>query len=108
MESDIISNLEKLLASGRDDALLRFGLGQALLSVGRAAEAAGHLAVAVQHDAEFSAAWKLLGRARQQEGKRTEARAAFSAGIAAAKRGGDRQAEKEMGVFLRRLEKAKT
>ena len=95
-----------MLAQGRDNALLRFSLGSHYLKEGDAARAAGHLRAAVAHDAQYSAAWKLLGKALAEQGAREDAIAAYRSGIAAAEKRGDKQAAKEMAVFLRRLEKA--
>ena len=97
---------EALLAAGKDNALLRFGLGLNYLNEGQAARAAGHLRAAVAHDPGYSAAWKLLGRALAESGAAEEAREAYRKGIEAAERKGDKQAAREMGVFLRRLDKA--
>jgi predicted Zn-dependent protease len=96
--------LEALLAKGRDDALLRYSLGSEYLKEGAASLAAAHLERAVAHDAGYSAAWKLLGKAREALGDRAGAKAAYESGIAAALQKGDKQAEKEMRVFLKRLE----
>ncbi len=100
--SGLVERLEALLASGGETALLRFGLGNALLPDDPLA-AAMHLARAVALDPDYTAAWKLLGRARAASGDSDGARAAFEAGIAVAERRGDVQAQKEMQVFLRRL-----
>lgn len=96
---------EALLASGKDNALVRFGLGLAYLNAGEAGRAAVHLRAAVGHDPDYSAAWKLLGRALADSASPQEARDAYRSGIAAAERKGDKQAAKEMTVFLRRLDK---
>jgi len=101
----LADNLEKLLATGRDDALLRFSLGQAWLKAGDAARAAEHLRRAVEHDPRYSAAWKLLGKALAEAGDPAGAAEAWRRGITVAGERGDIQAEKEMKVFLRRLEK---
>ena len=97
--------LEQMLAAGRDDALLRFSLGTACLKEGDAAAAAGHLRRAVEHDAAYSAAWKLLGKALAESGDAAAAAAAWHSGIEAAQARGDVQAAKEMQVFLKRLHK---
>ena len=102
---DHAERFEALLASGKDGALLRFGLGMHYLKAGDAARAAQHLRRAVEQDPAYSAAWKLLGKALAQSGAAPEAAHAYRAGIAAAERRGDKQAAKEMTVFLRRLEK---
>jgi predicted Zn-dependent protease len=102
----LLDRFEAMLASGRDDALLRFSLGMQYLQAGQADRAAEHLRRAVTHDPDNSAAWKLLGRALAQAGDAAGAAMAYRDGIAAAERRGDKQAAKEMTVFLRRLDKA--
>ncbi len=102
----MIENLEAMLASGQDNALLRFSLGSALLKNGDVEQAVGHLAEAVRQDPDYSAAWKGYGKALQSLGETEAAMRAYESGIAAAGRKGDKQAAKEMQVFLRRLQKA--
>src|ERR1700758_2043141 len=104
MPMDQARRLEALLASGKDSALLRFGLGMHCLGAGDAAGAVTHLRRAVDQDPEYSAAWKLLGKALTQAGDAAGAMSAYRSGIAAAERRGDKQAGKEMAVFLKRLE----
>lgn len=106
MNAALISRLEKLLGTPRDGALLRFSLGGEYLKGGETAKAVGHLREAVARDPGYSAAWKLLGRALTEAGRGAEALTAYRSGIAAAHAKGDKQAEKEMTVFSRRLEKA--
>ncbi len=98
--------LEKLLAGGRDDALLRFSLGGACLKEGDAAAASVHFSHAVKHDPAYSAAWKLLGQALVAAGEPGQAAAAWQRGIETAESKGDVQAAKEMRVFLKRLQKS--
>ena len=95
-----------MLASGKDGALLRFSLGNEHLKAGHAAEAVSHLRRAVELDADYTAAWKLLGRALVEDDRPEEALDAYREGIAVAARKGDKQAGKEMTVFARRIEKA--
>jgi len=102
----MIARFEGLLASGKDGALLRFGLGGEYLKANEPAAAATHLRAAVAQDPGYSAAWKLLGRALAEAGDAHGAMEAYRSGIAAAGVKGDKQAAKEMTVFLRRLEKA--
>ena len=99
-----LENFEKMLAAGKEGALLRFSLGNEHLKAGDAARAAEHLARAVALDPEFTAAWKLYGKALVAAGRNDEALAAYRTGIEVAGRRGDKQAEKEMRVFARRLE----
>lgn len=98
-------NLEAMLDAGQDNALLRFTLGSECLKTGEVMEAAAHLRRAVELDPHYSAAWKTLGRALQAADDHSGAMDAWTRGREAAQRGGDVQAAKEMGVFLRRLEK---
>jgi tetratricopeptide (TPR) repeat protein len=100
----VISNLEKLLGTPRDGALLRYSLGLEYEKAGRRADAIAQLREAVARDPLYSAAWKALGKLLGDEDP-AAALAAFARGIEAAQRKGDRQAEKEMSVFARRIEK---
>ncbi len=99
----MLKSLEKMLAQGMDNALLRFGLGKGYLDAGDFARAAEHFRRCVEFDANYSAAWKLLGKALQEQGDQAGAEQAWQQGIAAAQSHGDKQAEKEMTVFLKRL-----
>lgn len=101
---DAIKNLEKMLANGQDNALLRFGLGNAYLNANDADHAVEHLEKAVQQDPAYSAAWKLYGKALAALNRDEEAIAAYHSGISMAEEKGDIQAAKEMKVFLKRLQ----
>jgi predicted Zn-dependent protease len=103
--SPALANFERMLAAGRDGALLRFSLGNEYLKAGNPATASEHLRRAVALDPGYTAAWKLLGRALAESGEQDAALAAYRDGIAVAERKGDKQAGKEMAVFARRLEK---
>ena len=98
-------HLQKLLDGGKDNALLRFGLGFEYLRAGDASTAISHLQQAVTFDPTYSAAWKMLGKALAEAGRSQEALSAYRDGIAAAEKKGDKQAMKEMQVFARRLAK---
>lgn len=100
-----LASFERMLASGKDGALLRFSLGNEHLKAGDAGTAAQHLARAVEIDANYTAAWKLLGKALAAAGRDADALAAYRRGIDVARAKGDKQAEKEMTVFARRLER---
>jgi cytochrome c-type biogenesis protein CcmH/NrfG len=56
-------------------------------------------------DAGYSAGWKILGQARAAAGDLSGAVESYRRGIEVAGARGDRQAAKEMQVFLKRLEK---
>lgn len=99
------TQLQAMLDAGHETALLRFSLGEICFKVGEAATAVEHLARAVALDPDYSAAWKLYGRALAGCGRSADAKSAFSQGIKVAQARGDKQAAKEMRVFCRRLDK---
>lgn len=101
----MLESLEKMLAKGLDNSLLRFGLGKGYLDLKDNAKAAEHLQRCVGFDPKYSAAWKLLGKAQLGLGDNTAARQAWEKGIEAAQAHGDKQAEKEMMVFLKKLDR---
>jgi Tfp pilus assembly protein PilF len=101
----MLDNLEKMLGTPRDGALLRYSLGLEYLKSSLPDQAIAQFREAVARDALYSAAWKALGKALEQQELRAEALDAYRRGIEAAQQRGDRQAEKEMTVFARRLEK---
>jgi Tfp pilus assembly protein PilF len=105
MASGAIASLEKLIGTPRDGALLRYSLGLEYLKAGDAAAAVRALEEALARDPAYSAAWKLLGRALAEAGREREALEAWRRGIQAARAKGDRQAEREMAVFAKRLER---
>ena len=100
----MIERFEAMLAAGKDGALLRFGLGSEYLKAGDAPRAAMHLREALALDPGYSAAWKLLGKALEKSDAAAAAEA-WRKGIEAALGKGDKQAAREMQVFLRRLER---
>ena len=105
MSADLIARLRAQLGGPRDGALLRFSLGTALLSNGDAAGAVTAFREAVGFDATYSAAWKMLGKALAESGDAGAAVDAYRQGLDVAHARGDKQVEKEITVFLRRLQK---
>ena len=100
----MIDNLENLLHQGRDDKVLRLTLGNHYLAENDPETAIAHLQAAIAFDSQYSAAWKVYGKALVAANRTEEAKLAFRHGIEAAQNAGDIQAAKEMTVFLRRLE----
>jgi Tfp pilus assembly protein PilF len=98
-----LKNLEQLLASGQDNALLRFSLGSSYFRDKQHQQAIDHLVRAVEYDPEYSAAWKILGKALAASGQLAKAVSTFEKGIEVAEKKGDIQAAREMKVFLKRL-----
>jgi len=105
MASASTERLRALCGGPRDGALLRVTLANALLVEGDAVAAIAELRRALAFDPDYSAAWKLLGKTLDDSSETAAAAGAYRAGIVAAKKRGDKQAENEMQVFLRRLEK---
>lgn len=102
-----VDSLKAQLGGPRDGALLRYSLGAALLEAGDATGAIAQLHAALDFDAKYSAAWKLLGKAFLRTGDTPAAGDAWRRGIAAAETRGDVQAAKEMRIFLKRLERCR-
>ena len=98
-------NLEKMLAGGRDDAMLRFGLGSAYFNEADYEQAALHLERCLAQDEDYSAAYKLLGKAYFKLGDMEKASSVFERGLPIAQGQGDKQTEKEINVFLKKAHK---
>ena len=100
-----LDSLRALRGGPRDGALLRVALANALIAEDSNAEAIAELRRALEFDPDYSAAWKQLGKLLADCSDAAAAIAAYRSGIAAAQKRGDKQAEKEMAVFLKRLQK---
>lgn len=100
-----LENFLAMLAKGRDAPLLRFSIGNEYIKLNQPANAVEHLRQAVALDPNYSAAWKLLGKALADSHALPDALAAYRQGIAVAEARGDKQAAKEMTVFAKRIEK---
>ena len=105
MQPPLSERLRQQVGSPRDGALLRVSIGTALSAEGRPTEAAESFRAALQFDPRYSAAWKMLGQSLATAGDTLAAIDAYERGIAVAEERGDKQAAKEMAVFLRRLRK---
>ncbi len=97
--------LQALLDAGKETALLRYTLGKAALDDAQPATALEHLLRATTLDPHYSVAWKLLGKTQLALGDPAAARQAWESGLACAQDKGDAQVVKELGVFLKRLDK---
>jgi len=101
----ILNNLEKVLASGRDSALLRYSLGIEYHKKGELDKSTMHLSSAVEQDPDYSAAWKAYGAVLAATGHYEASEQTYITGIGVAERNGDIQAAREMKVFLKRVQK---
>ena len=97
-----VETFESLLEKGPDSALLRYSLANAYVAESRPADAIEHLIKALEFDDQYSAAWKLLGRCYFDTKDYADAVRTYEQGIAVADARGDKQAAKEMSVFLKR------
>ncbi len=100
-----IDNLLSILDTGEDSLILRFGIAQALINLDKPEQAIEHLMKALEFDPEYSAAYKLLGKAYALTSQDQLAIDTYTRGIQVAEGKGDIQASKEMKVFLKRINK---
>ena len=98
-----IEHLLKMTGTERDSAMLRLTLSRLLAARGETEQARAHLEAAVAMDPAYTAAWKELGKLCLEADDTAAAAEAWRQGIEQARENGDKQAEKEMTVFLRRL-----
>ena len=95
----------KLLAKDPDNPMVLYSLGSELFKEGRFEEARDLLQRAVENKPDYSVAYRMLGRAHFELHENSEARNVFLKGKEVARKNGDLQTVKEIGVFMRRLEK---
>jgi tetratricopeptide (TPR) repeat protein len=105
VSKDRIAALEAMLGHGQDNKLLRLTLGQHYFDADQYDTALLHLKQALAQDPDYSAAWKLYGKVLAAASRPADAIAAYRQGIDVAEARGDKQAAKEMHVFLSRLQK---
>jgi len=97
--------LEKLINNGRDSYEARLAAGQARLKNGELDKAIAHFREATAQAPGHTMAWQELGKALETNGEPEAAHEVWERGIAAARANGDKQAEKVLGVWLKRLSK---
>jgi Tfp pilus assembly protein PilF len=97
--------LERMLAAGRDGALLRMSLALAYHRCDDQQTALMHVSKALTFDPNFTAAHRLQGLIALTLGDAAQAQSAFARGREVAQRRGELQLVKELTVRLRRLEK---
>jgi uncharacterized protein HemY len=105
-DTDRIASFKAMLARGQDNEMLRYTLGGACLDAEQYADAIEHLTQAVTLKPDYTAAWKLLGRAHAAAGDPSAAVIAFDHGLLAGEANGDKQGVKEIEVFRKRALKA--
>jgi len=100
----IIEALEARLEMDEDSPILRFGLGSAYFQGKEYAKAILHLETCLILDPGYSAAYKILGRALAMTGETEKARTVFETGLQIASAKGDKQVEREITTFLKKLD----
>lgn len=96
-------SIEKLIDDGRDSYEARLAAGQARLKHGDLDRAIAHFRKATRLDPDRTSAWQELGKALEANGEAEVAHEVWAHGIEVARANGDKQAEKVMGVWLKRL-----
>jgi tetratricopeptide (TPR) repeat protein len=105
--SNLLERFEAQLAEGNDSALLRLSIAQQLSTAGRFDDAIGHLQRALLLNPAYTAVWSALGSAFEKRGDPERAIQTYKSGVETARKNGDKQAERQMGVFLNRLNKGR-
>ena len=95
--------LERMLAAGRDGALLRMSLALAYHRREDPQTALTHVDKAIELGPDFTAAHRLQGLLALDLGDNAKAEAAFDKALEVAQRRGELQLVKELTVRLRRL-----
>lgn len=103
--SDRLEAFLGMLQAGQDGPLLRYSVGLEYLNRDQPTEAAPHLRHCLELDPAYSVAYKALAEAQDALGRKEACRQTLDQGIARAGENGDRQAQKEMEVLRRRLDK---
>lgn len=97
---------EEMAAKAPENVMVRYSLGREYLKAKRYAEAERELREALRLKPDYSAAYRELGKSLVGLDRPDEAREIYTKGAAVACEKGDLQTQREIEVFLRRLEKA--
>ena len=105
MSTPLLERFLSQLEQGRDSAILRLSIAQQLQAAERYPEAIEHLQRALELNPAYTAVWMALGQAFERSGQADAAIDTYRSGIRTATDNGDLQAQRMMGVYLRRLER---
>ena len=99
-----LETFEELAAKAPENVVVRYSLGREYLKAKRYAEAERELREALRLKPDYSAAYRELGKSLVGLERPDEARKIYTKGAEVACEKGDLQTQREIEVFLRRLE----
>lgn len=99
---------EEMAAKAPDNVMVRYSLGREYLKAKRYAEAERELREALRLKPDYSAAYRELGKTLVGLDRLDEAQEIYTKGAQVAREKGDLQTQREIEVFLRRLENAES
>lgn len=105
METSRTVMFRRLLDKDPDNPMVLYSLGSELFKEKKYPEAREYLSRAVENKADYSVAYRMLGRTLYELREDEEARRTFERGREVAQSNGDLQTVREIDVFMRRLEK---
>jgi len=97
--------IEALIEKGRDSYEARLAAGQARLAQGDLEQAIAHFRRATEFRDDRAAVWQFLGKALNTHGEPEAARGVWEHGLEVAREQGDKQSEKVMTAWLKRLDR---
>jgi predicted Zn-dependent protease len=100
-----VEMFEELAAKAPENVVVRYSLGREYLKAKRYAEAERELREALRLKPDYSAAYRELGKSLVGLERLGEAREVYAKGAQVACEKGDLQTQREIEVFLKRLEK---
>jgi uncharacterized protein HemY len=98
-----IDSLLAMILKYPKDELLHYTLGRAYAQERRWSEAVDAFRKTISLKADYTTAYRELGRALEQSGQLTDALAIYKEGLSVAEKTGDLQVKKELNVFIQRL-----
>ena len=107
-DKSLLESFEEMAVQAPDNVMVRYSLGREYLKAKRYADAERELREALRLKPDYSAAYRELGKSLVGLDRPDEAREIYQKGAAVACEKGDLQTQREIEVFLKRLEKAET
>ena len=107
-DNPLLQSFEEMAAKAPDNVMVRYSLGREYLKAGRYGEAERELREALRLKPDYSAAYRELGKSLVGLERLDEAREIYKKGSEVACENGDLQTQREIAVFLKRLEKAES